>query len=125
MSARPTPRRTWRNISLSMAIGVVLAASLGSSDAANAAGAHASASLGTAVGELSTPFVKGKAPMTGYNRVGDLGAAWLDENHNGCDTRDDILARDLKHAARPGRCKVVSGILGSPYTDVTIHFVRG
>lgn len=84
-----------------------------------------SPSLGTAVGQLSTLLVKGKAPMTGYKRTADFGAAWLDENHNGCDTRDDILARDLKSTIRSGKCKVTSGTLVSPYTGATIKFVRG
>jgi hypothetical protein len=63
--------------------------------------------------------------MAGYDRTGDFGRAWLDENHNGCDTRNDILARDLTDITRSGGCKVMTGLLVSPYTDVLINFQRG
>jgi len=48
--------------------------------------------------------VKGRAPTTGYRRD-QFGQAWFDADHNGCDTRNDILRRDLhsrrlKNAAR-------------------------
>ncbi|MGI8416208.1 MAG: hypothetical protein ACR2P2_08400 [Nakamurella sp.] len=47
---------------------------------------------GNAMKTLDTLTVKGKAPMTGYDRVGEFGQAWTDDNsnplgHNGCDTR--------------------------------------
>jgi hypothetical protein len=69
--------------------------------------------------------VKGKAPATGYDREADFGTAWLDVDHNGCDTRNDVLARDLTDVVRQGPCKVVSGDLVSPYTGGEIAFVRG
>jgi hypothetical protein len=69
--------------------------------------------------------VKGSAPATGYDRVGDFGTAWLDVDHNGCDTRDDVLARDLSDVVRAGPCRVVTGELLSPYTGAPVHFVRG
>jgi hypothetical protein len=69
--------------------------------------------------------VKGKAPATGYDRDADFGTAWLDVDHNGCDTRNDVLARDLTHIVRQGPCKVLSGDLVSPYTGRQIAFVRG
>ncbi|WP_082889088.1 HNH endonuclease family protein [Leifsonia xyli] len=79
----------------------------------------------TALGVLATLPVKGKAPATGYQRTEDFGTAWLDVDHNGCDTRNDILSRDLSDVARAGTCKVLSGTLADPYTGATIHFVRG
>jgi hypothetical protein len=69
--------------------------------------------------------VKGKAAGTGYDRTGDFGSAWLDVDHNGCDTRNDVLARDLTRITREGRCKVLTGTLVSPYTGGTVDFVRG
>ena len=74
---------------------------------------------------LATLPIKGRAPMTGYARVADFGTAWKDVNHNGCDTRNDILARDLTHIVKSGSCTVRTGILVSPYTGATIDFVRG
>lgn len=69
--------------------------------------------------------VKGPAPATGYDRTGDFGSAWLDVDRNGCDTRNDVLARDLTDVVRSGPCRVLSGELVSPYTGATIDFVRG
>jgi hypothetical protein len=69
--------------------------------------------------------VKGPAPATGYDRTGDFGSAWLDVDRNGCDTRNDVLARDLTDVVRSGPCRVLAGELVSPYTGATIDFVRG
>jgi hypothetical protein len=63
-----------------------------------------------------------------------FGDAWDDENsapggHNGCDTRDDILDRDLidKTYVFTKRCPqaVATGVLHDPYTSATIPFTRG
>lgn len=70
--------------------------------------------------------VKGRAPKTGYSRD-RFGPAWADVDHNGCDTRNDILNRDLTAKTwRSGThgCVVVGGILADPYTGRTITFVK-
>lgn len=57
-----------------------------------------------------------------------FGARWADVDHNGCDTRNDILARDLTDVTyRDGthECVVTSGVLEDPYTGQTIIFTRG
>ncbi len=60
-----------------------------------------------------------------------FGEAWSDGvnvelGHNGCNTRDDILRRDLTNVVvRLGTCYVQSGTLHDPYTGTTIEFVRG
>ena len=68
-----------------------------------------------------------------YRRAA-FGEAWTDENdapggHNGCDTRDDILDRDLvdKTYVSISRCPnaVATGTLHDPYTSETIALVRG
>ena len=69
--------------------------------------------------------VKGRAPRTDYDRTGQFGQAWLDVDRNGCDTRNDILRRDLDPAVISGPCKVTSGSLNDPFTGMTIQFVRG
>ncbi len=82
---------------------------------------------GTALSQLATLEVKGRAPLTGYDRE-RFGAAWLDADRNGCDTRNDILGRDLTHRSYDPKthgCVVLSGILGDPYTDDRIRFVKG
>lgn len=71
--------------------------------------------------------VKGRAPKAGYDR--DLfGPAWADTDRNGCDTRNDVLRRDLTSVTlKPGTndCVVLSGALQDPYTGQAISFERG
>ncbi|SKC80878.1 GmrSD restriction endonuclease domain-containing protein [Krasilnikoviella flava] len=87
----------------------------------------APAASGTALAALDTLAVKGRAPKTGYSRD-QFGPAWADVDHNGCDTRNDILARDLTRTVTdPGThdCIVLSGVLADPYTATTVDFLRG
>ena len=50
----------------------------------------------------------------------------MEFGHNGCNTRDDILRRDLTDlVVRPGTCYAQSGVLLDPYTGQSIPFVRG
>lgn len=70
--------------------------------------------------------------MTGYTREA-FGYAWADDNdepfgHNGCDTRNDILRRDLlQPVVEVGTydCVVLSGLLHDPYTGRPMSFRRG
>jgi Protein of unknown function (DUF1524) len=91
-----------------------------------AVAAPASAS-GDAASALATLPVKGRAPKTGYDRD-QFGSAWADVDRNGCDTRNDILKRDLEgETFKPGTrdCVVLTGTLNDPYTGKTIAFKRG
>lgn len=74
--------------------------------------------------------------VRGWDRTSDFrryqfGQAWSDDvnvefGRNGCNTRDDILRRDLKNlVVRPFTCFAQSGMLIDPYTGTTIDFVRG
>ena len=86
----------------------------------------------TALATLKTLPIKGRAPKTGYSRA-KFGPAWSDDvnvpgGHNGCDTRNDILRRDLIDITlKPNSngCKVLSGTLIDPYSGKTIPFTRG
>ena len=81
----------------------------------------------SALTTLQSLPVKGRAPKTGYSRD-QFGHAWTDTDRNGCDTRNDILRRDLYEVTvKPGTraCTVLSGTLEDPYTGVSIHFRRG
>lgn len=79
---------------------------------------------------LATLEVKAGVSQDGYARD-EFGAAWtdtcsVDGCHNHCDTRNDILARDLiDEKVRSDDCTIVSGILHDPYTGKTILFKRG
>lgn len=75
-------------------------------------------------------------PVKGWDREKDFkryrfGERWSDDvdvefGHNGCNTRDDILRRDLDQIElRRGTCLVQRGVLHDPYSGETIAFVRG
>ena len=85
---------------------------------------HLQAATPTAIQELNKLTVKGRAPKTGYNR-NLFGNGWVDINRNGCDTRNDILRRDLTKITREGSCKILTGILDDPYSTRVVKFVRG
>ena len=90
------------------------------------------ATADVALAQLASLAVKGRAPKTGYSRD-QFGPAWTDAvsvagGRNGCDTRNDILRRDLTELTiKPGSndCTVLTGVLQDPYTGTTINFVRG
>jgi hypothetical protein len=70
---------------------------------------------------------KGRAAKTGYTRA-QFGQTWADVDRNGCDTRNDILKRDLSGEVfkeKTDDCVVLSGTLVDPYSGETINFVRG
>jgi hypothetical protein len=77
---------------------------------------------------LQTISVKGRAPKTGYSRS-QFGQPWTDDvdvegGHNHCDTRNDILRRDLSNVVPPTGCIVQSGVLHDPYTGKDVQFNR-
>ncbi|AJI79658.1 HNH endonuclease family protein [Corynebacterium singulare] len=93
---------------------------------------EAAAEVAAALATLDSLEVKGRAPMTGYERE-EFGQAWSDDvtvefGHNGCDTRNDILRRDLDNLViKDGThdCVALSGTLQDPYSGQTIDFQRG
>jgi hypothetical protein len=79
------------------------------------------------------PLIPARVHGNDYRRAA-FGDAWTDDNtapggHNGCDTRNDILDRDLvdKTFTAIKRCPaaVATGTLYDPYTNDTIAFTRG
>ena len=71
--------------------------------------------------------VKGRAPKTGYSRSA-FGPAWADVDRNGCDTRNDILKRDLTQITfrtKTKDCIVEIGVLADPFSGEIINFQRG
>lgn len=80
---------------------------------------------GTALEQLDTLEVKGRAPKTGYSRK-EFGNGWLDPDGNGCDGRNDILTRDFESVVHDDDgCKVLTGVLQDPFTGQIIDFTRG
>ena len=81
----------------------------------------------TASSVLSSLPVKGRAPKTGYTRA-QFGQTWADVDRNGCDTRNDMLKRDLTnitYKVKTRDCVVLTGVLADRYSGETINFVRG
>jgi len=81
----------------------------------------------TALVALAQLVVNDQPSWSGYER--DLfGYRAVDLDRNGCDTRNDVLRRDLTGVTiKPGTndCVVVSGTLADPYSGTTIPFTRG
>lgn len=120
--------RRWRGYAaVALALSLLAPAAPAAADPV-AVGADASPVLA----KLDTLPIKGRAPKTGYERT-LFGQAWSDDvtvpgGHNGCDTRNDILRRDLVDIEiKPGSndCVVASGVLNDPYTGTAIAFQRG
>ena len=81
---------------------------------------------GTAAETLERLTVDDNPNKAGYDRTA-FGYRQTDADGNGCDVREDVLARDLTDVRyqSAGGCKVQSGTLNDPYTGKTIHFRRG
>ncbi|MEV6795004.1 HNH endonuclease family protein [Streptomyces sp. NPDC051320] len=98
----------------------------GTASTATGTSQSGTAAAGTALHAVERLPVKGRAPKTGYERD-KFGAAWADTDHNGCGTRDDILAHQLRSVTRASDgCKVLGGTLEpDPYTGTRVRYVRG
>ncbi|MDL4776257.1 HNH endonuclease family protein [Actinomadura xylanilytica] len=74
-------------------------------------------------GDLSGLRVAAESPGAGYSRK-KFGVRWKDTDHNGCDQRNDVLARDLRQVRRQGDCVVLGGRLKDPYSGKDITFAK-
>ncbi|MFF5258862.1 HNH endonuclease family protein [Actinomadura viridis] len=59
----------------------------------------------------------------GYERD-RFGTRWKDIDRNGCDQRNDVLARDLREVRKRGGCVVIAGTLDDPYSGKRITFSK-
>lgn len=79
-------------------------------------------SIGQAIGSLA-PTTSERHPSYARDQ---FGSRWPDVDGNGCDTRNDVLTRDLTAITRSSDgCTVLTGTLDDPYTGKTIAFTRG
>ncbi|MFW0121902.1 HNH endonuclease family protein [Rothia sp. CCM 9419] len=85
---------------------------------------HFAQPYSTASEVLKTLPVQHPAGARGYSRS-QFGPSWEDIDRNGCDQRNDVLARDLSHVKYARGCKVASGTFIDPYTAESIDFLRG
>ena len=84
-------------------------------------------SVASTLSIIQAQVTKGRAPKTGYTRE-QFGPAWADVDRNGCDSRNDILKRDLTNLVfkeKTKSCTVLSGTLVDPFSGEIIDFVRG
>jgi hypothetical protein len=132
---RPHTLRRLIGLAALAAVLLILAAHHGTDPAAPS---NPPAGTAAALRQLDTLRVIPARPhRPGYQRgcaagqACSFGPAWTDNTnapggHNGCDTRNDVLATqvaDVVHRAG-SRCVVVAGVLRDPYTGRTIHFAK-
>lgn len=132
----PVPRWLWLLCFVVVSVAVVLLEPYDSdsSGAASSGGTGPSPTYSgsAALQALAMLPVRDAASQSGYER-GMFGSAWTDSvtvefGKNGCDTRNDILKRDLVHISlEPATkdCTVRTGTLHDPYTGTEIFFRRG
>lgn len=91
---------------------------------------------GTALSQLRRLPVRGPESMDGYDADVTFGPRWSDAgtpgevigSRDGCDTRNDVLRRDLRGVViKPGSngCVVLSGTLPEPYGGQQMRWRRG
>ena len=74
---------------------------------------------------VETLEVMGRGPMSDFDRA-LFGEPWADVDGNGCDTRNDVLRRDLTDVTvRSDGCAVTAGTLMDPFSGVGRPFERG
>lgn len=140
MSRRPRPRhqriRTWLMAALISAAALALAVAFnlgtprepsaastidGTPPAPTEPAATATSQPGSAAAlAASLPLIDESVEIPRYQRA-SFGERWQDIDRNGCDQRQDVLARDLTEVTRD-RCTVLTGFLLDPYTGASITF---
>lgn len=111
----------------SLALAALLASGCSalSDDTGGAAPPGGRGAAGGALAALDDLAVKEPGSGSGYERE-EFGRSWVDTDHNDCDTRDDILRRDLTgRRTESDGCRIGKGLLDDPYTGKEIRFVRG
>ncbi len=128
-------RLLWLVVAVTLAVVVAYQVSMASGD--RAADFVAQADVPTVAPGVDVLAGIAEIPVRirGYDYRRDaFGDSWTDDNpapggHNSCDTRNDILDRDLveKTYVSIKRCPnaVATGVLRDPYTNATVAFVRG
>jgi type IV secretory pathway VirB2 component (pilin) len=125
MERSVTPERAVRTKVLAVAVVLALLLLL-VAGAASASPTSTPTWVKTAQQRLANLGTKAAVSMSGYSRD-KFGPAWFDVDLNGCNTRNDILARDLRQVTfkNGSNCIVATGTLKDPYTATTINFVQG
>jgi len=86
-------------------------------------GPDVDSSVSAALSGVDRLTVRPERDARSYRRAA-FGQRWADVDRNGCATRDDVLARDLKDVRRRGRCVVVAGTGTDFYTGEAFRFEK-
>ncbi|MGH3566098.1 MAG: hypothetical protein ACRDRH_08715 [Pseudonocardia sp.] len=83
------------------------------------------APTGDAAQTLAALPVKGRAPRTGYDSD-QFGQRWADVDRDGCDQRNQVLARDLVDETFRGgsMCVVITDLLRDPCSTCSTSRAR-
>lgn len=136
-SARSLSRQAWVSLILVVATAVFVAVGVlhdrsAAEPVPGPAAPSGAASDGAPLAGVRIVAARERAPQP-YRRAA-FGQAWTDDQsaplgHNGCDTRNDVLDRDLtdKTYVRTSGCPraVATGTLVDPYSGTTMRFERG
>ncbi|MGV0737580.1 HNH endonuclease family protein [Mycobacterium syngnathidarum] len=124
----------WLVAAVALAVVVAVQVTTSTHDAARFAAQAQPPTVAPGVDLLAgVPQIPVRVRGNDYRRAA-FGESWDDDNsapggHNGCDTRNDILNRDLvdKTSVAIKRCPaaVATGTLHDPYTNAVVSFVRG
>lgn len=124
----------WLMAAVALAVVVAVQVTTSTHDAARFAAQAQPPTVAPGVDLLAgVPQIPVRVRGNDYRRAA-FGESWDDDNsapggHNGCDTRNDILNRDLvdKTSVAIKRCPaaVATGTLHDPYTNAVVSFVRG
>ncbi|MBE1531514.1 HNH endonuclease family protein [Actinomadura algeriensis] len=113
--------RTAAGLALVASLVSACSADVGMSDAGTSP--SPSGEAGSARETLAGLRVTAEGDGDGYERD-KFGTRWKDTDRNGCDQRNDVLARDLDDVRKRGDCVVVAGLLHDPYTGRDITFAK-
>ena len=140
VAAAPRAKRRRSGFWLGFVSGATVVAIIGGAAAAiwlsSASVTQASPTAPTSAVPTSTPssagtfdsLVIGETDRDGSYDRDAFGQSWADIDRNGCDTRNDILGRDLidiEFKEGTNDCKVLSGTLVDSYSGDTIPFIAG
>lgn len=136
-SSIPVNRKRLLWLALAVALSILVAYQTAAASSERSAAFVAEADIPTVApgADVLSGVAEVPARTRGYDyRRAAFGESWTDDNdasggHNGCDTRNDILGRDLveKTYVSIKRCPnaVATGTLHDPYTNATVALVRG
>ena len=115
-----------RTAAAGIALAVPLAAGCQASVGLSESGGEAKPASGgeaRARTDLAGLRVASEGDGDGYERD-KFGTRWKDIDRNGCDQRNDVLARDLEDVGKEGGCVVMTGRLRDPYSGKEIDFSK-